>query len=666
MDQTYWALYTGSELGAKLEAKIEDYYKHINQSGLLATWRKIYTELNTVVTDGANIKNRGKNGEYKKIKINNLRSFKTNLTSLVTEVRPKFTVQATNTDFQSQMQTKLARALLEYYLTEKRLEVVLKDVISNGLDYGRGWLALEWSPTIGNVISTNEEGKPIYDGDLKFSALTELDLIRPIFKNSDGESWVIIRKKVNKYDLIASFPEFAEEITGMSYNFNDYERNIYINHNANTQDEDDETVALYEFRHKKCEALPEGRLVLFLDSETILVDTPLPYDNLAVFSFDTAPLSDISFGYSPLYDLLPIFDAYNKLTSAILSNQANLGHTNVAVPQGSNYDYKQISEGFNIIEYNANNGAITPLNLLQTPGEIFQFVNSLEQIATKISGVNPVRRGDPGSLGANASGSAYALFVAQSISFNINLTHSYNMLLEQVGTCLVSILKNFATVPRIANIAGVNNSYYVKEFSADDLSLVQRVKVAIGNPISDTLSGKLSIAQDLMQKGALTPQEYIQVLNTGNLETVLDLEESTDILIQQENEGMLNGVPAIALITDNHLQHKSGHLSLLNNAETRRNPELVQLILDHISEHDNLMSQLAQAQGNLAMFNQMSMQQSPPPANQGGGQPPIPIDGQRPPMMADTQPANQPKIAGTNERIQPPFPVTGTESGNIK
>ncbi|TGM95036.1 ATP-binding protein [Leptospira levettii] len=666
MDKTYWALLTGSELGQKLQDKIETYYKHINQSGLLYTWKKIYTELNTVVTDGANIKNRGKNGEYKKIKINNLRSFKTNLSSLVTEVRPKFTVQATNTDFQSQMQTKLARGLLDYYLSEKRLEIILKDVISNGLDYGRGWISLEWSPTIGNIISVNDDGRPIYDGDLKFNAHNELDIIRPIYKQADGEPWVIIRKKVNKYDLMASFPEFADDIAGMSYDYNDFERNIYINHSISQAEEDDETVALYEFRHKKCESLPEGRLVLFLDADTILVDTPLPYDNLAVFSFDTAPLSDITFGYSPLFDLLPIFDAYNKLTSTILSNQANLGHSNVGIPQGSNYDYKQLAEGFNVIEYNAQSGQIIPINLLQTPGEIFNFVNSLEQMATKISGINPVRRGDPGSLGANSSGSAYALFVAQSISFNINLSHSYNMLLEQVGTCLVSILKSFATVPRIANIAGVNNAYYVKEFSGDDLKLVQRVKVAIGNPISDTLSGKLSIAQDLMQKGALTPQEYIQVLNTGNLETVLDLEESTDILIQQENEGMLNGVPAIALVTDNHLLHKQGHLTLLNNAETRQNPALVQLILDHIAEHDNLMMQLSQAQGNLAMFNQMSMQQSPPPANQGGGQPQIPVDGQRPPSMADTQPANQPKIAGTNQRIEPPFPVTGTESGNIK
>lgn len=659
--ETYWALLTGQELGEKLDAKIENYYKTVSSSGMLSTWRKIYTELNTVITDGASIKNKGRNGEYKKIKINNLRSFKTNLTSLVTEVRPKFTVQATNTDFESQTQTKLARSLLEYYLTEKRLEIVLKDVISNGLDFGRGWISLEWSPTIGNIISVNDDGKPIYDGDLKFTSHNELDVIRPIQKQSDGEPWVIIRKKVNKFDLIASFPEFAEQINGLEYDWKDIERNIYTEHSL-FHEEDDETVALYEFRHKKCESLPEGRLVQFLNSEIILIDTPLPYDNIAVFSFDTSALQDITFSYSPLYDLLPVFEAYNKLVSMILTNQANFGTSNIAIPKGSPIDYHAISEGLNVLEYDQNSGQITPITLLQTPGEIFNFVNSLEQMATKISGVNPVRRGEA-NLGANASGSAYALFVAQAVSFNINLQHSYNMLLEQVGTCLVSILKNFATIPRVANIVGVNNAYYTKEFSSDDLKLVQRVKVSIGNPLSDTISGKLAIAQDLMSKNALTPQEYIQVLNTGNLDTVLDLEESTNIFIQQENELMLNGQLAKALVTDNHLLHKQGHLTLLNNAETRNNPELTALILEHIAEHDRLMASLAQAQGNIDMFNQMSMQTVNP--TQGTSQP-IPMDGARPPMMANAQPANQPKIAGTNQRIVPPAPVTGTSNGNIK
>ncbi|TGN09974.1 hypothetical protein [Leptospira bandrabouensis] len=659
--EPYWALLTGQELGEKLDTKIENYYRAVTSSGQLATWKKIYTELNTVVTDGASIKNRGRNGEYKKIKINNLRSFKTNLTSLVTEVRPKFTVQATNTDFQSQTQTKLARGLLDYYLSEKRLEVILKDVISNGLDYGRGWISLEWSPTIGNIISVDENGKPVYDGDLKFTAHNELDVIRPIQKQSDGEPWVIIRKKVNKYDLIASFPEFAEEISGLEYDWKDIERNIYTEHTSFI--EDDETVALYEFRHKKCESLPEGRLVQFLNSEIILIDTPLPYDNIAVFSFDTAPLQDITFAYSPLYDLLPLFEAYNKLVSTILTNQANLGSTNIGIPKGSNFDYHTISEGMNILEYDTSAGQITPINLLQTPGEIFQFINSLEQMATKISGVNPVRRGETGALGANASGSAYALFVAQSVSFNINLQHSYNMLLESVGTCLVSILKNFATVPRIANISGVNNEYYVKEFSGDDLKLVNRVKVSIGNPLSDTISGKISIAQDLMSKNALTPQEYIQVITTGNLDTVLDLEESTNIFIQQENEYMLAGKPVRAIVTDDHLLHKQGHLTLLNNLETRNNPELTAQILDHIAEHDRLMADISQAQGNIDLFNQMSMQKVNP--TQGTSQP-IPMNGNRPPMMANTQPANQPVIAGTDQRYEAPAPVTGTSNGNIQ
>ncbi len=657
----YWATLTGRELGDKLVNKIENYYSFVNHSGLLTIWRKVYTELNTIFTEGSNIKTIGKNGEFKKIKINNLRSFKTNLMSLVSEVRPKFTAQATNTDFQSQSQTKLARNLLEYYLTEKRLEIVLKDVISTGLETGRGFIGLEWNPNVGEIISVNpDNNKPLYEGDVRYTCYSDIDVIRNVYKQSENENWVILRKKVNKYDLIASYPEFAEQIEQLSYDFNDLERNIYVNHST-MKDDEQETVALYEFRHNRTESLPEGRLVIFLDEETILIDSPLPYDNLAVFSFDTAPLQDITFGYSVLWDLLPIFEAYNKLTSSILTNQASLGNTIVGMPLGANIDYHQLGEGLSIVEYNMQAGRIEPINLLQTPAEIFQFVNSLEGIAQKISGINSVRRGDNNSLGANASGSAYALFVAQSISFNVNLQHSWNMLLEQVGSSLINILKSFASTKRVASIAGVNNSYSVQEFSKDDLSLVQRVKVQVGNPLSDTLAGKLSIASDLMQKGALTAQEYIQVLTTGNLDTVLDFEESQNQLIEQENEALLRNEDVIALVTDNHLLHKQGHLTLLNNPASRRDPDLVAKVLAHISEHDKLGQALATSQGNISNYFATMNQ----PQGQINAQPNTAMN-QESPSLGGARLPNMPKIAGSNQRLQPANPVPGTAQGNIQ
>lgn len=661
----YWATLTGEELGKELMKKIDDCYKFMQSQGFTYLFRKVYTELNTVITEGSSIKNRGKNGEYKKIKINHLRSFKTNIESLVSEVRPKFNAIAVNSDFQSQSQTKLARGLLDYFLTQKRLEEVLKTAISYGLDTGRGFVSLEWAPTQGTIISVDPDtGKPVYDGDVKFSAYSQFDVIQNVHKQSDGEKWIILRKFVNKWDLMSSFPEFADEIADLSHDFKDTERNLYP-YTSSYGESDSETVCLYELRHLPTESLPQGRLCQFLSEDLILIDVPLPYDNLAVFSFDCAPIPDLNFGYSPLFDLLPIFEAYNKLTSTILSNQANLGTSLVGAPKGSNVRYEQLAEGFSVLEYNQMNGTIAPINLLQTPGEIFNFVNSLESLGQKLSGVNGVRRGDPGALGANSSGAAYALFVAQSLSFNVNLTHSWNMLLENVGSSLVSILKSFATVPRLANIAGVNNSFYIQSFSKDDLSLIQRVKVQVGNPLSDTISGKLSIAQDLLSKQALTPNEYIQILNSGSIDTALDFEESQNLLIEQENESLMRGKIPPVLVTDNHVLHKSGHLILLNNPEARENPELVQSVLNHIREHDKLGMDLANAQGNISTFMDMMNPSTPKQGMAGNnGQPPIQPQGS--PSLGGVRLPNMPNVAGTGEQLQAPAPVPGTNNGNIK
>jgi len=130
----------------------------------------------------------------------------------------------------------------------------------------------------------------------------------------------------------------------------------------------------------------------------------------------------------------------------------------------------QISSGMTHIEYNPiqgapNGGAPQPLNLTNTPAEIFNFMQMLEKAMETISGINSVVRGNADQASNLRSGNALALVQSQALQFISGLQQSYIQMIEDVGTGLINLLKTFAAAPRVAAIAGTNNSIKVKDCS---------------------------------------------------------------------------------------------------------------------------------------------------------------------------------------------------------
>jgi len=84
-------------------------------------------------------------------------------------------------------------------------------------------------------------------------------------------------------------------------------------------------IPVYEFYHKKTESMPDGRYLMFLDYDLVLMDTPMPYDDLPIFRVSAGDIIGTPYGYTPLFDLLPIQDAVNMCFSTVLSNQSAFG-----------------------------------------------------------------------------------------------------------------------------------------------------------------------------------------------------------------------------------------------------------------------------------------------------------------------------------------------------
>ncbi len=587
--EEYFAAKDSTDTARIVLEKANKWFHTLDVNGYLdklkEAWAAYHGAYYTDAGSGHRITFSGEQGEMTNLPVNHYRNICRHTLTMVTASRPAMQARATNTDYKSLVQTKLANGLLDYYMREKRLEDFLHRAIEQAIVFGSGYIKMEWNSTTGEIYDYNEEtDTPIYEGDVKFSNLSMFDIVFDSTKeDSSQHDWVLCRSFKNRFDLAAKYPEQADDILRMETK----DQKDRYDFNGAFYDETDD-IAVYEFYHKRTEAMPDGRYVLFVDSDVVLMDAPMPYRDLPVYRVAPADILGTPYGYSDTFDVLPIQDAINSLYSAILTNQNAFAVQNILSPRGADVSAEQVAGGLNFIEYNSQVGKPEPLQLTASSPETYNFIQMLERTAETISGVNSVSRGNPES--SLKSGNALALVQSMALQFVSGLQQSYVKMMEDVGTGLINILKDFAAVPRVAMIVGESNRSYMKEFTGDDLSNVNRVIVDVGNPLSKTTAGRVQMAEQMLQMGLIkTPEQYIGVMNHGKIETMTDGIDKQLLLTKAENEKLISGEKPNAVFTEPHSLHIREHRDVLSDPDLKNDPELVMRVQAHIQEHIDLL-----------------------------------------------------------------------------
>lgn len=588
MDEKYFAALPTAEIGDALLAKKDDYYQYLEDSGRKDLLLKTFNTLHGPAIIGGSLYSSGVQGEFVNTTVNHFRNLSDHRLVLTTSQRPSFEPKAINTDSESQKQVGIASGLLEYYERVKKLERFTNTATSFAINYGEGFVGCFWNPTKGEVYGLTPEGKPQAEGDLEFAAFHTFDVIRAAARHSgDEQSWVMLRRWRNKWDLAAKFPDLADRILSYQETPDDlgFRTSFALSDERNR---DPDMIPVYSFFHRKSEALPEGRLVEFTAADILYFDGALPYKGIPIYRIAPSEQDNLIFGYTNFFDLLPLQDALDKLASTVLSNQAAFGVQNIGVPKGGGMNITQLSGGMNILEFDSKLGPPIPIQLTATPAEIFKHIEDIKRDMETLSGVNSVARGNPQSK--DMSGTALALIQSTAIQFAQGLQMSYAQLLEDVGTAVIQILQEYATTPRVALIAGKANRSNLLAFKGDDLKNISRVVVDMGNPIMRTTGGRVNLAEQLIQNGLIdSAEQYIEVLTSGRLEPVYEGERAELLLIRSENEEMQNGIPQPVIATDNHDLHIKEHKCVLASPDARKRPEIVQAVLAHIQEHQSFL-----------------------------------------------------------------------------
>lgn len=654
---TYFAVKPPDQLAGILLDKSDTFFKILNRNEYINKIRRMWRFYHGIFGDVSGdhqVNFAGEQGELVTLPVNHFRNLAQHIYTMITTNRPIMEARSINTDYKSLSQTYLANGILDYYMREKGLENVLKRACEMSIVMGAAFVKMDWNATAGEAYDANTESGDIdYEGELEFTALSPLDVVVDGTKESWDNEWVIVRSYQNRFNLAAKYPEWKDKIMGLPSKMqidNYYSLSIWSN-------DDTDEVPVYEFFHKRCEAVPDGRYVLFLSADIYLLDTPMPYRVVPIFRIAPSDILGTPYGYTPMFDVFPIQEGINSLYSTIMTNQNAFGVQNLWVPKNSDINMASMPGGLNIVESNVKP---EPLNLTQTPAEVFKFLDMLIHSAETISGVNSVARGNPEA--SLKSGTALALIQSMAIQYISGLQQSYVQLIENVGTALIQNLKDFAQTPKLVALVGKNQKTYLKEFTGEDLNSISRVIVDVGNPLSRTVAGRVQMADNLLQYQLIkNPQQYFQVLNSGRLDVMYEGEMNELLLIKSENEKLMEGQPVQALAIDSHKEHIMEHKSILADPDIRDDHNIVQSVLSHIQEHISLLQ--TTDPNILSMTGQQPL---PPPAPpeappQGGPLPPQGMPQQGGPVppphnqIASVQQAQQgspmpgDKIQGTNQ-----------------
>ncbi len=689
MNDIYFAADKPEVVISVLNEKARDWFTGISDSTYLSkierSWRAYYGDY--YERDNAhNISFGGESGEIVQLAVNHFRNLAEHIHGMVTGSRPALQCRAINTDKKSLIQAKLGNGLLDYYMREMRLEEVLNTAVEYAIVLGSGYVKLEWNSTRGKIVDyiepdpstihgQNEEGEPvdkdgnviepfaIQEGDLEFDIVSPYDIIfdstKSYFSKND---WVVVRSTKNKYDLAAKYPEMASEIKDVMTVDKMQKGRSSSPYSKLNETED---IFIYEFFHKRTESMPNGRYMLYIEEELYLEDAVMPYRELPVYRITPSNIIGTPYGYTNMFDLLPLQEMLNSMYSTAATNINAFGVQSILSPREAGVEFEQVGNGMQFIKYNALNGGGKPeaLQLTATSPEVYQMMQLLEKNMETLSGVNSVARGNPEQ--SLRSGNALALVQAQALQFVNKLENSYVRLMEDVGTGVINNLKDFADVERVVAISGINNTTEMKSFKSDDIKSINRVIVDRGNALMNSTAGRAQVAENLLQMGLITNiEDYLMVLNTGNLNVMTDPKVDNSILIISENEAMIRGETQQAIWSERHSIHIQKHMEVLNDSELKKDESLVKIVLEHVQEHINLLRTTDPF--ILQMNGEQPLAPSPSPQNigqQGQPQSNLPQGSENSPIMEAPQTTpdglpTQPTAAGVDSGIIPPQPQT--------
>lgn len=604
----YIGLKPTDEIGQAVLDRAEEWSKVSSGNGLLNQWRQNFRMaynvspqgLSTTAWDALSVS--GMNGESITFRINHYRNVAQNALNVIYGKIFGTKVLARNSNPDSLEAVKLGQGLIDWTMETKR---VFRQEVKAGeyaWHFGTGFIFAIWDHFAGKPIAADEStGEIASSGDLYIRAKSPFDIyFDQSVEDWEDVEWIIVRDFKNKYALAEQFPDLSEKI--LRLNTKDrWDRSLYL-----FSDFSSDQVAVFHLFVKpkpQSKMLAQGRYAMVLDDDLVVYDGPNPYDRLPVFLVRPQEGLGTVYGYTPANDVAPVQQMYNVVASTIATNVAAHGVSSIYSPRGSGISATQLSSGMQLLEGDPAMNAPEVLNFLATPPELYQFEHRLEEIIETLSGVNSVARGQPDEQ--LKSGRALAIVQSAMVQFISGFFRAASEAHQDLSNHIIDLYRKFSSGEQEIAILGKDQAVETMKWQSSSLDPIYTVRCEQSDPAANTYGGKLDKAEALL--GAKTadgksmlssPQEYLTLVETGQMEPMLAADEAGLSRIRKENSMISRGILPVALVTDSHALDINEHMVIASDPEMRLvaqgDPNSIQAkilgaCLNHVAAHQAFM-----------------------------------------------------------------------------
>lgn len=607
----YWAADPDPKnLAYELKRRIEEFREHCDATGRTGLWRRALRTYYGLDPDGTwrnshAVTFAGEQGQRVELRGNMYRAIVRASLVMTAGNRPSFACRAISYDAESTETVKIGNAILDKVLDDG-VERAMIDVCEHASTLGEGWISACWDDSAGRNLGIDPQtGRQMHAGALRVRPHRPDEIVRdPNVLNPADHRWQILTVQRNRWELAALYPQYKDEILGApsTPGLWIFER---LGMSPKATKGADDTVITYEFYHKKNDAIPQGRAAILV-GDCVIALGALPYEELPAHAMVVTREPTSPFGYADSWELLALQSAFDSVLTQIITTRENFGFQRFFVQSGMTFDARAMGEAFSIIE-----GAAPPVPLDFSEGGVgngLQVMDMLRGLMQSILGMNDVAMGDASK---SQSGAALAQMQQIASQFNSQNQFSYVSCFEAVMNSILEIMKTRASEEQIVQITGRNNVYSVRSFKAEDLSVLEGVKVEIGSAALRTLPMRHQIANELVGNPTqpITSEQFLEILATGRLEPVtsipLTLEAMAERLIVEVQEGR----PYKVQPTMPH------HLLIPRLSEIIAQPgvddQTATLAMQLIMQHGDTWLQVAQTPNGQTLMASLSI---PPPA----------------------------------------------------
>lgn len=530
----------------------------------------------------------GELGELVKMQVPQAVSLTHQLISLTTRQRLAFQAIADNSKTDVMKAVRKGTALAGQLVDELNLDTKGNRLAMQAAVMGAGFNHPVYRSDLGIPWEQTDEGGWLFTGKTHLGTPSVLDVSYDHeIQDWDDLDWIRVRTIKNRWTLIAQFPHLAEEIAAIPA----ISRDSLTWESTASEISRNDLIYVYELFVKQTPYMPNGRMLVYASADCWFVDGENPYGHIPTEPMMPRNVFNMSYGFPFFSMLLPAQEMLDHSFSVIATNQSAFAVQSVMAPKGSGLSVQELN-GMTFILYDAVEGGGEPkaLQLCATPAEVFKFIDALHGQMVEISNINSALRGSPPA--GVTSGIAIATLTANALEFIGEMSQSYLRCQERTMKKILLVENRYPSRDRQIIVSKRNGKVVSEPLEPGDLDAIKDIKIQTQNPLMQTLSGRLQVADNLIDKGLVkSTNEYFRIMDGAPTQELYDVELSEDDLIEYENEDLKEGKIVPVLQTDNHPQHIRRHKKLLNEPETRRNSPLQKNVQDHIDEHVSLGKQ---------------------------------------------------------------------------